>query len=148
MCGRFQITTPAEAIAQAFGTKNPPPNLRPRYNAAPTDPLPVVLLDRETKTRHLELLRWGLIPYWAKDAKIGYSTINAAAETVATKPAFREPFAGRRCLVPSAGFYEWQKLDAKTKQAYHIGMADESLFAFAGLWDRWKDRASGEVIRS
>ena len=92
MCGRFVITSAAEAIAEAFGTRNPLPNIRPRYNAAPTDPLPVVLRDRKTGERRLEVLRWGLILYWAKDAKIGYSTINAQGETLTTKPAFREPF--------------------------------------------------------
>jgi putative SOS response-associated peptidase YedK len=148
MCGRFVITSAAEAIAKAFRTTNPLPNLRPRYNAAPTDPLPVVLIDRKTGARRLEVMRWGLIPFWAKDAKIGYSTINAQGETITTKPAFREPFESRRCLVPTDGFFEWQKLDAKTKQPYHIGMADGALFAFAGLWDRWKDRASGELILS
>src|SRR5215469_5346636 len=148
MCGRYLISTPAETIVDLFRAMGPIPNLRPRYNAAPTDPLPVVLRDEKSGERHLEQLRWGLIPFWAKDVKIGYSTINATAETVQTKPAFKEAFARRRCLVPADGFYEWQKLDAKARQPWHIGMADDALFAFAGLWDRWKDRASGEVIRS
>ena len=107
MCGRLQITTSAADLARAFGTTNPLPNLRPRYNAAPTQNLPVVLLDAETQQRHLEPLRWGLIPFWAKDAKMAYSTINAMAETVAAKPAFRNAFKRRRCLVPVDGFYEW-----------------------------------------
>jgi putative SOS response-associated peptidase YedK len=148
MCGRFHVSTSASQIAAAMRTKNASPNTRPRYNVAPTDPLPVVVFDHETKTRRFEVFRWGLIPYWAKDAKIGYSSINAAAETVAEKPAFREPFQSRRCIVPTDGFYEWQKLGPKEKQPYHIVMKDRSLFGFAGLWDRWKDRASGEVIRS
>jgi hypothetical protein len=101
-------------LARWFKTSGPPPNTRQRYNAAPTQDLPVVLRDPESGERRLEALRWGLVPFWAKDAKIAYSTINAMAETVATKPAFRDAFKSRRCLVPADGFYEWQKLDAKT----------------------------------
>jgi putative SOS response-associated peptidase YedK len=84
----------------------------------------VVLRDRKTAFARLEVLRWGLIPYWAKDAKIGYPTINAQGETLTTKPTFREPFESRRCLVPANGVYEWQKLDGGAKQPFHIGMAD------------------------
>src|SRR5690348_9539996 len=116
MCGRFHQSTPAADIARAFNISGPLPNIRPRWNAAPTDRLPVVLLDRKTGRRRLEVLRWGLIPYWAKDAKIGYSTINAAAETVATKPAFRDAFHDRRCVVPVDGFYEWEKRPDGSKQ--------------------------------
>src|SRR5882762_2577978 len=101
----------------------------------------------ETKERSLDTLRWGLVPFWAKDIKIGASMINAKAETVAEKPAFREAFQSRRCLIPADGFYEWKKLDAKTKQPYAITMKDRSLFGFAGLWERWKDKASGEMVR-
>jgi putative SOS response-associated peptidase YedK len=89
-----------------------------------------------------------LVPYWAKDVKIGYSLINGRSETAAEKPAFREAFKSRRCLIPADGFYEWKKLDPKTKQPYAIVMKDRSLFGFAGLWERWKDKASGEVVRS
>jgi putative SOS response-associated peptidase YedK len=123
-------------------------NVQQRYNAAPTQDLPVVIRDRETGERRLEALRWGLIPFWAKDAKIGFSTINAKAETVATRPAFRDAFKSGRCLVPADGFYEWKKLDATTKQPYRIVMADGSPMAFAGLWERWRDPASGETVRS
>jgi putative SOS response-associated peptidase YedK len=124
------------------------PNSRPRYNVAPTDEIAVVRFDPESKQRTLDTLRWGLIPFWAKEAKVGYSMINAKAETVAEKPAYREAFKSRRCLIPTDGFYEWKKLDAKTKQPYAFVMNDRSLFGFAGLWDRWTDKASGEVIRS
>jgi putative SOS response-associated peptidase YedK len=89
-----------------------------------------------------------LVPYWAKDIKIGYSLINAKAETVAEKPAFRDAFKSRRCLIAADGFYEWKKLDAKTKQPYAITMKDRSLFGFAALWERWADKTSGEVVRS
>jgi putative SOS response-associated peptidase YedK len=88
-----------------------------------------------------------LIPFWAKNAKMGLSTINAKAETVATAPAFREAFKGRRCLVPADAFYEWQKIDAKTKQPFAIGMKDGSPYAFAGLWERWRDPAIREPLK-
>ena len=107
-----------------------------------------VRFDGETKQRTLDTLRWGLVPFWAKDVKIGYTMINAKAETVAEKPAFREALKSRRCLIPADGFYEWKKLDPKTKQPYAIVMKDRSLFGFAGLWERWTDKASGEVVRS
>jgi putative SOS response-associated peptidase YedK len=148
MCGRFQASRSAEEIARWFKTTGPLPNTRERYNAAPTQSLLNVLRDPDTGERQLAVLRWGLIPFWAKDAKIAYSTINAMAETVATKPAFREAFKSRRCLVPADGFYEWKKLDAKNKQPYRFVLADESLMGFAGLWERWKDPASGETVRS
>jgi putative SOS response-associated peptidase YedK len=90
----------------------------------------------------------GWCPVWPKDIKIGYSLINAKAETVAGKPACREAFKLRRCLIPADGFYEWKKLDAKTKQPSAITMEDPSLFGFAGPWERWKDEASGELLRS
>jgi putative SOS response-associated peptidase YedK len=148
MCGRYQPSSSAEEIARWFTTTGPLPNTRPRYNAAPTDSHPVVLRDWDSGERRLETLRWGLIPFWAKDGKIGYSTINAKAETVAVAPAFREAFKSRRCLVPADGYYEWKKLDAKTKQPYRFCLADGGLMGFAGLWERWKDPASGETIKS
>jgi hypothetical protein len=113
MCGRFQASSSPAEIARWFKTTGPAPNMRQRYNAAPTQGLPVVLRDAESGARRPEALRWGLVRFWAKDAKIAYSTINAMAETVATKPAFRDAFKSRRCLVPADGFYEWKKLDAR-----------------------------------
>src|SRR5260221_1691980 len=148
MCGRFQASSSPAELARWFKTTGPIPNMRQRYNAAPTQDLPIVLRDPESGERRLDALSWGLVPFWAKDAKIAYSTINAMAETVATKPAFRDAFKSRRCLVPADGFYEWQKLDAKTKQPYRIVMAEGSPMAFAGLWERWNDPASGETLRS
>lgn len=147
MCGRFIISSPAASVAKWFGTRNPLPNIAPRYNAAPTRRVPVVLLDGEAPERTLETLRWGLVPFWAKDIKIGYGLINAKAETVAEKPVFREAFKSRRCLIATDGFYEWKKIE-KAKQPYAITMKDRGLFAFAGLWERWNDKVSGEVVRS
>jgi putative SOS response-associated peptidase YedK len=137
MCGRYSITTAPEAMRRLFQFTNTVPDLPVRYNAAPTDKLPIVRLDREGN-RELAVLRWGLIPFWAKDEKVGFKSINARAETVATAPAFREAFPRRRCLVPATGFYEWKKLPSGGKQPYNIGMRDGEPFGMAGLWERWK----------
>lgn len=120
----------------------------PSYNIAPQTVQPVIRLSREKDERELVRMRWGLIPYWAKDAKIGFSTINAKAESVATSPAFREALKRRRCLVPADGFYEWQKLEAKAKQPYAIALQDGSPLAFAGLWERWMDKAAGQPLET
>jgi putative SOS response-associated peptidase YedK len=117
-----------------------------KYNIAPTDIQPVVRISRDSSERELTLMRWGLVPWWAKDAKIGFSPINAKAETLTSGPAFREAFQRGRCLVPADWFYEWQKLDAKTKQPYAITLKDGALFAFAGLWESWKDKGTGERL--
>lgn len=122
--------------------------LAPSYNVAPQSLQPVVRLDSETGERELSIMRWGLIPFWSKDSKIAYSTINAKAETITTSPAYREAIKRRRCLVPADWFYEWKKMDAKTKQPYAIALNDGSLFAFAGLWDTWKDKATGQAINT
>jgi putative SOS response-associated peptidase YedK len=124
MRGRFQASSSPAELARWFKATGPAPNMRQRYNAAPTQDLPVVLRDPASGERRLEALRWGLVPFWAKDAKIAYSTINAMAETVATKPAFRDAFKSRRCLVPADGFYEWKKLADKAKPPYRIVMRD------------------------
>ena len=138
MCGRTVQRNPLGEIRVLFETVNPIPNAAPNYNAAPTDTLPVVRLDRDGR-RSLDLLRWGLIAWWAKDAKIGARCINTMAETVATKPAFRDAFnRGQRCIVPVDGFYEWQKR-AGGKQPYAVVGADGKPLALAGLWERWKE---------
>jgi putative SOS response-associated peptidase YedK len=126
----------------------PPPNVRPHYNAAPKQQLLVVLRDPETGDRRLETMRCGIIPIWAKDAESHDSIINAMAETVATARVFRDAFKSRRCLVAADGFYAWKKLDAKTMQPYRFAMTDGAPFAFAGLWERCKEPASGKMVRS
>lgn len=135
MCGRYMITSHAEAIRRLFETKGVTPNLRARYNVAPTQDAPVVRL-RDSQ-RELAMLRWGLIPRWSEDPNIAYSTINARAETVDKKPAFRDAFKARRCLVVADGFYEWQARGKGAKQPFLISSADGEPFAFAGLWERW-----------
>jgi putative SOS response-associated peptidase YedK len=122
------------------------PPLEPRYNIAPTQPVAAVRFDSEAGERELEMLRWGLIPFWAKDPAIGNRMINARSETVAEKPAFRAAFRKRRCLVPADGFYEWQKVGAG-KQPHHIHRPDGGPFGIAGLWERWES-GDGDVIES
>ncbi len=149
MCGRYIQKGSAEKVAEWFDIE--PEDLlvvAPSYNVAPQTSQPVVRLDRETDHRELVLMRWGFIPYWSKNAKIGYSTINAKSETVTTSPIFREAFRRRRCLVPASGFYEWQKISAKTKQPYAIALKTRPNFAFAGLWDRWTDKATGQPLET
>src|SRR5882762_1224395 len=147
MCGRVVQKTPLGEIRVLFETVNPIPNAAPTFNGAPTDTLPVVRLDHDGR-RSLDLLRWGLVPWWAKDIKMGVRCINAMAETVASKPAFRDAFArGRRCIVPVDAFYEWKKIGAG-KQPYAIVGADGLPLAPAGLWDRWKDRAAGDTMQT
>jgi len=148
MCGRFQASSSPAELARWFKTTGPLPHLQQRYNAAPTQDLPVVLRDPESGERRLEVLRWGLIPFWVKDGKVGYTTTNAMAETVATTRAFRDAFESRRCLVPADGFYEWKKLDAKIKQPYRFVMADGSPMAFAGLWEYWSKPVGGETLKT
>jgi putative SOS response-associated peptidase YedK len=148
MCGRARLSSDVSEIKVAFRIppERPTPNFAASWNVAPTDPLPVVRYDAKDHQRSLEVLRWGLIPYWAKDEKIGFSTINARAEEVDTKPAFREPFRQRRCLVPVENFYEWKKT-GKGKQPHAVGLKGGGLMALAGLWDIWRSPA-GERIRS
>lgn len=136
MCGRFTLRTPPAELAEIFSLIREP-ELRPRYNIAPGQPVAAIVFDEQRSPHELVMLRWGLVPSWAKDPKIGYRTINARADTVATKPAFRSAFRRRRCLIPADGFYEWQKLDAKHKQPYLISRRDERPFAFAGLYEHW-----------
>ena len=147
MCGRFTQKMSWRELHDLYDVHNNV-NLRASYNVAPTDDIAVVRLNHDTKERRLDLLRWGLVPFWADDIKIGSSMINARAEGITAKPAFRDAFKTRRCIIPADGFYEWKKLDAKRKQPYRIVMKDRSIFGFAGLWDRWRDKASGQIVQS
>jgi putative SOS response-associated peptidase YedK len=144
MCGRYSITTPVESMQRTFGFAETP-NLRPRYNLAPTQKAPVVRLGEDGR-RHLASLRWGLVPSWAKEIAVGNTLINARAETLAEKPSFRGPLKARRCLVPADGFYEWRKAGT-AKEPYRVALEDGGVFAFAGLWDRWAP-AGREPIES
>ncbi|HEY9650407.1 MAG TPA: SOS response-associated peptidase [Coleofasciculaceae cyanobacterium] len=147
MCGRFSQSHSANAIAQTFQVPDVPP-LPPRYNIAPTQPVPTVLQTSEQQDRQFKMLHWGLIPSWAKDSKIGSKLINARAETVAEKPSFRSAFRKRRCLVLADGFYEWRQQEGKKqKQPFYFQLNDDSPFAFAGLWEHWED-SNGEEIDS
>jgi putative SOS response-associated peptidase YedK len=133
VCGRYTLKTPAGEIAAEFSLKSLP-ELRPRYNVAPSQD---VLIVREGDDAPCaELVRWGLVPFWARDPSIGNRMINARAETVREKPAFRAAFAKRRCLVIADGFYEWQRAPGG-KRPYRIRRRDDGVFAFAGLWDEW-----------
>jgi putative SOS response-associated peptidase YedK len=149
MCGRAKLETDMSEIKIAFRIppEYPTPNFAPSWNVAPTDNLPIVRYDGKAQHRTLDLMRWRLVPYWAKDLKIGFSTINAMAETLDTKPVFREAFVRRRCLVPVDNFYEWKKLGSKERQPYAIALADRSLIALAGLWETWRSPAN-ESVRS
>ncbi|MGO9403090.1 MAG: SOS response-associated peptidase [Terriglobales bacterium] len=138
MCGRYRLARKKEILAETFDIENDDEvDWSPRYNVAPGQDVPVVQQDPTRPVRTLSLIRWGLIPSWSKDANAGYKMINARAETVADLPAFRDPFRSRRCLVPADGFYEWTK-QARQKFPFLFSMADDSIFAFAGIWDRWR----------
>ncbi len=142
MCGRFLNKLAPAEIARLFATRNVAPNYPARFNIAPTDPVLAVRVNPKTGARSLDALRWGLVPHWAKDLSIGARLINARAATLATTPAFRDAFERRRCLIPASGFYEWQK-DGKMRTPYAVLPADEPLFAFAGLWENWRDSSAG-----
>ena len=152
MCGRFGRLGDKQRIAEWMeahdGGVFDDSFFAPSYNVAPQSFQPVVRLDSETGERELTVMHWGLVPFWAKDAKMAFNTINAKAETVTTSPTYREPMKRRRCLVPADFFFEWKKLGAKTKQLYAIAMKDAELFAFAGLWDSWKDRVTGKALET
>ena len=122
------------------------PNFPPSWNVAPTDSLPVVRHDAKARQRSLDMLRWGLIPYWAKDIKVGFANINAKAEGIESKPAFGKAFERRRCLVPVDNFYEWKKTGT-AKQPYAIALADRGIMALAGLWENWHS-PTGEWVGS
>lgn len=143
MCGRFYLDVQQDELKNHFNLTSAP-DLIPRYNIAPSLEIAAVLVGNHG--RELKMLRWGLVPFWAKDAKIGYRTINARAETVDTKPSFRAAFKYRRCIIPASGFFEW-KTQKDGKQPYCIHPANAPLFAFAGLYEHWESE-TGQVIDS
>lgn len=148
MCGRFTLSASASEVAQQFDLPAEP-ILVPRYNIAPTQPVGIVRAQSARAasaaiSRDWALTLWGLIPSWAKDPGIANSLINARAETVTEKPAFRAAFKRRRCLVPTTGFYEWQRQE-KRKQPYYITVGEGSLFAIAGLWETWHGPDGSEI---
>jgi putative SOS response-associated peptidase YedK len=149
MCGRYYRRSDKQQIAEAFRLGLPTTfEILPSYNVAPQTFQPIVRLNEETGERELASLRWGLVPFWSNNARIAYSTINAKAETLATSPTFREALKRRRCLIPLDGFYEWQTINARSKQAYAVNLKNSNLFAVAGLWDRWKDNATGQALET
>lgn len=146
MCGRFARKSTQEVLAEWFDLElEDMPWFVPSYNIAPQSTQPVVRLNRDSGHREMALLRWGLVPFWAKDAKMAYSTINARAEEAASKPAYREALKRRRCLVPADAFYEWQRLDPKTKRPFAFALASGEPYAFAGLWESWRPKASADA---
>lgn len=140
MCGRFGFDIPRQVLREHFAL-DAVYDIAPRYNIAPTQEAPVVLLHPESGARVLRSLRWGLVPSWARDARGGARLINARSESAADKPAFRAAFKRRRCLAPAAGFYEWKRLPAG-KQPWWIRLTGGGPLAFAGLWEHWLDPAS------
>lgn len=167
MCGRYALTTPADVLARLFDAVNDPPAIEPRYNLAPTQRVPIVRETADGSSREIVLVRWGLLPFWAKDRAIANRLINCRAESAADKPAFRRAFRERRCLVPANGFYEWRRVDGAsggTKQPYFIHPAGTSpdeaaddrarpdspadILAFAGLWESWRDAESDETVET
>ena len=145
MCGLYAFFSPAEAVRRTFALDDVP-ELEPRYNVAPTQDVPAVRAAEEG-ARRFAMLHWGLVPKWAKERAIGNRMINARAETLAEKPSFRDAFRKRRCLVLTDGWYEWQVAPGG-KQPWFIRMKDARPFAFAGLWERWKDPANGSLLES
>jgi putative SOS response-associated peptidase YedK len=139
MCGRFTLRTPLARVAELFELDSAgdwAAQQVPRFNVAPSQTVAAIRCNAGTRRRELVPLSWGLVPHWADDPAIGNRMINARAETVPDKPAFRDSFRRRRCLIPADGFYEWQK-HARSKQPFFIRLRDDHPFAFAGLWDRW-----------
>lgn len=146
MCGRYRLSRRKQLVEEYFGAVSEEYEWGPRYNVAPSQPVLTIRRDAREPIRKLSTMQWGLIPSWSKDSSIGYKTINARAETVATTASFRDPFKSQRCLVPADGFYEWGR-NSTSRQPYCIEVNGGELFAFAGLWDRWTN-PEGQVIES
>ena len=143
MCGRYTLSYKAEELQLSLGITDVPQGWEARYNIAPTQPIPAII---DEKARKLELLYWGLVPSWAKDISIGSKMINARSETIMDKPSFKNSFQRRRCLVLADGFYEWKKsTTGKSSTPYYFQMKDQSIFAFAGIYDIWHAPDGGEL---
>ncbi|TAK82772.1 MAG: SOS response-associated peptidase [Betaproteobacteria bacterium] len=138
MCGRYALHSNPDAVALEVGLDSPP-DFTPRYNIAPMAPVLIVKRDGAA------LARWGLVPRWSSDPAIGMKLINARAETLGEKPSFRDAYHRRRCLIPANGFYEWKR-QGELKQPYYVHPADGALFAFAGLWDTWRDTHTCTIV--
>jgi putative SOS response-associated peptidase YedK len=136
MCGRYRLSRRKQILEEQLAAVSDDADWSPRYNIAPTQFVPVVRQSRRTANRELSLIRWGLVPSWAKDSSKAASMINARSETVASRPAFSDALRSRRCLIPADAFYEWQKV-GKTKRPYCFEVNRGELFSFAGLWDTW-----------
>jgi putative SOS response-associated peptidase YedK len=137
MCGRYRLSRRKQLVEEYFDSTGED-DWAPRYNIAPTQPVPIIRQNPKEPRRELSLARWGLIPWWAKDSSGAAAMINARSETAATKPAFRDALKLRRCLIPADGFYEWKR-NGKDKQPYCFEVNEGQLFAFAGIWETWKD---------
>jgi putative SOS response-associated peptidase YedK len=146
MCGRYRLSRRKQIIEEHFDSVDWQDDWNPRFNIAPTQPVPVIRQHPKEPVRQISMMRWGLIPSWAKDTSGAARMINARSETAHTLPAFREAMRLRRCLVPADGFYEWQRTST-SKQPFCFEVGDGGLFAFAGLWERWRD-PSGQWIKT
>jgi putative SOS response-associated peptidase YedK len=146
MCGRYRLSRRKQAIEEYFGSVSGDEDWTPRYNIAPTQPVPVIRQNPKEPIREFSFMRWGLIPHWAKDPSIAAKMINARSETAASTPAFRDPLKFRRCLIPTDGFYEWKRT-LTGKQPFCFEVNESELFAFAGIWDGWKN-AEGQWIKT
>ena len=145
MCGRYTQTVSLEKVIERFHVDDAPMQVPPRYNVAPGQQAPVIIYKQ---SRRIELMRWGLVPAWAKDPRIGNRMINARAESLTEKPSFRRPFSRSRCLIAADGFYEWRRSGPQGRKVpMWIGLKSREPFAFAGLWDRWQT-ATGGVLES
>src|SRR6202795_2626522 len=146
MCGRYRLSRRKQLVEDYFDCGSDIPDWAPRYNLAPTQPVPVIRQHPKEPVRELSLVRWGLIPSWAKDPSGAARMINARSETADSKPAFRDALKSRRCMIPADGFYEWMRA-GKMKQPYCFEVNEGELFAFAGIWDLWKN-ASGTAVET
>jgi len=146
MCGRYRLSRRKQVVEEYFETAPVGGEWNPRYNLAPTQSVPIIRQNPKEPGRDMSFVRWGLIPSWSKDSSVGAKMINARSETASMKPAFRDALKSRRCLIPADAFYEWKKI-GKSKQPYCFEVNEGELFAFAGIWDRWKN-ASGNAVET